>query len=232
MSQQEPMNLSLPDLPGIGEGWELLLPAAERARRCNGDNAVKCEQKREAIIAACVHLGTRRVAQAFNVSREVVRALRAEAVRTGKLDQLKEETGRRALAASDRILDRIEDEVDQLPRASLPLAYAILQDKGLLLTGQPTSRVEHQVAVTHDDLNAWIQSLPAATPVSSGEIAGQKAAPVGAASVARAGAGGAPEVGCLVVAGDTPSLAFCPTPEGAQANRAEAGQIEPKKGAS
>lgn len=220
MSDPTALSLPLPDLPGVGVGWELLLPAHERARRCTGSSAVQCEERRDAIIAACVHLGTRRVAEAFGVSREVVRALRAEAVRSGKLDQLKEETGRRALAASDRVLDRIEDEVDQLPRASLAITYAILQDKGLLLTGQPTARVEHTVAVTHDDLNAWIESLPAATPVYPGDPRAEKGAALEAGQ------------GALRVASDGPSLDSCPVSTEPGTSRAEAGRIELKKGAA
>jgi hypothetical protein len=220
--------LQLPNLPGVGEGWELLLPAAERARRCTGSSAVQCEERREAIIGACVSLGTRRVAEAFGVSREVVRALRAEAIRDGKLDHLKEEMGRRALGAADVVLDRIVDEVDDLPRASLAITYGILKDKGLLLTGQPTSRVEHTVAVTHGDLNAMIDSLPVATPVSSGDGGGQKGL----------GLGSAVEVhGELVQAGpdqacDSPSPVSCPSPDGQRGTWADCGQIEPKKGAA
>lgn len=214
-------SLSLPDLPGIGEGWELMLPAPERARRCTGATAAKLEEKREAIIAACATLGTRRVAETFKVSREVVRALRAEAIRSGKLDQVKEETGRRALAAADRVMDRIEDEVDQLPRASLALTYAILQDKGLLLTGQPTARVEHTVGATHEDINSLIESLPSANPVSAGDVGGQKAPAL--------------EVDAELVASvpsDTATLVSYPSSEGARGERAEVGQNQPKKEAA
>lgn len=221
MSDAPQTTLSLPDLPGIGVGWELLLPARERARRCTGTTAAKLEEKREGIVAACAVVGTRRAAEAFGVSREVVRALRSEAIRSGKLDQIKEETGRRALAAADRVMDRIEDEVDQLPRAGLALTYAILQDKGLLLTGQPTARIEHTVGTTHEDINSLIESLPSANPVCGGETFGQKA---GALEV----------VGELVpsASSDTASLDSCPSSEESGAERAEDGQIEPKKEAA
>lgn len=219
MSDAAQSSLPLPDLPGIGEGWELMLPAAERARRCTGTTAVQLERKRTAILELlAIGLGTRRVADAFSVSREVVRALRAEAIREGKLDQIKEEAGRRALAAADRVLDRIEDEVDQLPRASLAITYGILKDKGLLLTGQPTARVEHTVATTHEDLNSLIESLPSANPVPAGETSGQKAPAI--------------EVDAELVPSlpsDTATLDSCPSSEGARAARAEDGQTGPKK---
>ena len=183
-------SLALPDLPGIGDGWELCLPAPERARRCTAEQAVASEERREAIVAACVHLGTRRVAEAFNVSREVVRVLRAEAVRTGKLDHLKEEMGRRALAVSDRVLDRIEDEVDRLPVQSLAITYGILKDKGLLLTGQPTSRVEHVKGLSHADLNDMIDALPvAAQPVYEGDPSTQKGGHLLGPAAAQVGVG-------------------------------------------
>jgi hypothetical protein len=216
MSLAQQAALPLPDMPGVGTGWELLLPAAERARRATGTTAVKSEERREAIIAACVHLGTRRVAEAFGVSREVVRALRAEAVRDGKLDHLKEEMGRRALGAADKVLDRIEDEIDQLPRASLAITYGILKDKGLLLTGQPTQRIEHTAGPNHAELNDWIESLPRAVPVPAGDPSDEKAAVPELAP--------APNLGDSGQASDSQSLAFCPSPQVARPDGSEAGQ--------
>lgn len=178
--------LSFPDMPELGQGWEMLLPAAERSRRCTGSSAVLLEEKRVAIVQACVHLGTRRVAQAFDVSREVVRALRAEAIRTGELDQFKEEEGRRTFAVADRLLDRLEDEVDLLPRASLPIAYGILLDKGMSLTGAPVAVFRHDVVHTVADVASYIASLPAAQPVSEQETNGQKDRPAAAAGSALA----------------------------------------------
>lgn len=187
-----------------------------------------CEEKREAIIGACVNLGTRRVAEAFGVSREVVRALRSEAIRDGKLDHLKEEMGRRALGAADVVLDRIVDEVDSLPRASLAITYGILKDKGLLLTGQPTSRVEHTVATTHDDINAWVESLPSANPVSSGENGEQKGGSVEVTGeLVQVLAGSS-----LGMTSDTPSPALCPTEGQAVYDRAKGGHNDAKKATS
>ena len=218
MSQQS--TIPLPDLPGIGPGWELLGMDAERSRRCTGTTAAADAGRREAILSACIHVGTRRAAQAYGVSREVVRALKLEAVRSGKLDQMKEEAGRRALGAADLILDRIIDEVDDLPRAQLPIAYGILKDKGLLLTGQPTARIEHTVTVDHATLNDLIESLPAAQPVPAGDPAPQKALELEAVTVdldtaaARA----------LSPAGDRQSPVSCPSSEGAAAGGANSGQ--------
>jgi hypothetical protein len=216
MSLVQQHALPLPDMPGVGPGWELILPAAERARRATGSTAVKTEELREAIIAACVHLGTRRVAEAFGVSREVVRALRSEAIRDGKLDQLKEEMGRRALGAADKVLDRIEDEIDQLPRNSLAITYGILKDKGLLLTGQPTQRVEHTTGPNHADLNDWIESLPRAVPVPAGDPRGQKGPLIELAPASVLGDSGR--------SSDSQSLAFCPSPQVARPDGSEAGQ--------
>lgn len=230
MSDSQQAALPFPDLPGIGEGWELLLPSEERTRRCTGSTAVKLEEQRQAIMRACVNLGTRRVAEAFGVSREVVRALRAEAIRSGKLDQLSEEFGRRALGAADRILDRIEDEVDQLPRASLALTYGILVDKGQLLAGRPTARVEHVASVDHADINALIESLPAAQPVVEGDARAHKAGDV----VLEIGGGVADEVGLgdgvACRASDSPSPAFFPCSEEIDEERADDGRIDGQKG--
>lgn len=207
----------------------MLLPAAERARRCTGETAVKEEAKREAIMTACTYLGTRRVAEAFGVSREVVRALRAEAIRTGKLDQIKEQAGRRALGAADAILDRLIDEVDDLPKSSLALTYGILQDKGLLLTGQPTQRIEHTVGPKHDDLNSWIELLASANPVTEGEDRGHKASGlevVGELVEVGSGSGQTPDK----PTSDSQSAVFCPSHLATQAERAELGQNQPQNG--
>jgi len=222
-------SLSLPDMPGIGPGWEMLLPHEERVRRCTGGTAAAGEERREAIMRACVHLGTRRVAEAFGVSREVVRALRAEAIRTGKLDHLKEEMGRRALSAADKVLDRIEDEVDELPRSSLALTYGILKDKALLLTGQPTQRIEHTVGASHADLNAWLESLPVVSPVNPGVPAGHK----GAGLELAAAAGAVIEVAAepaLSASSDTASPVSMPTSEESLRNEAEGGHRSSQKG--
>lgn len=225
MSTPQQSTIDLPDLPGIGKGWELLLSEAERARRCTGSTAAAAPELREQIVHACATLGTRRVADAFGVSREVVRALRSEAIRTGKLDQVKEAAGRRALAAADAILDRISDEIDELPKSALALTYGILQDKGMLLTGQPTARIEHTVGSSHAELNDWIESLPAANPVSAGDPSGQKAA----ALELHVPAESAQVLDGSDRARDSQSLVFRPTTSEPSASRAEGGQNQTKK---
>jgi hypothetical protein len=168
--------ISFPDLPGLGVGWELLLPHAEAVRRCTGAVAAGFEEKRRQVVRACVHLGTRRVAEAFGVSREVVRALRSAAIESGELDQFKEEEARQCFSTADRLLDRLKDEVDNLPLASVPVAYGILTDKALLLSGAPTAihRLEHVVTV--EDAAELIAALPVvAEPVWAGKEEGQKA---------------------------------------------------------
>jgi len=158
-------SLALPDLPGMGNGWELLLPQPEVSRRCTADVAVKVAEQREAVKRACVHLGTRRVAEAFGISREVVRALRKEAIVNGELDQFKEEEGRRCHAVADRLLDRLEDEVDKVPVGSLALNIGILMDKAQLLTGAPTARIQHDHTLGVAEVSDYIDSLPSVTPV-------------------------------------------------------------------
>lgn len=167
--------LELPDLPGMGHGWELLLGQQEISRRCTADVAVKIAEQRVAIVKACVHLGTRRVAEAFGVSREVVRAVRSAAIRSGELDQFKEEEGRRLYAVADRLVDRLEDEVDKLPPGSLALNIGILMDKAQLLTGAPTQRVQHNHAAGVADIADYIASLPSVTPVHAEDLSRQKA---------------------------------------------------------
>jgi hypothetical protein len=240
MSSAAQATLELPDLPGIGHGWELLLPRAELARRCTADVAVRCEEQRIEILKACVRLGTRSVAEAFGISREVVRRLRADAIRSGELDHFKEELGRRFLAAADQLVDRIEDEPDKIPVASLPLSAAILVDKGLLLTGAPTARiqVDHRLSVA--GIADYIDSLPSVEPVEVGENSAQKAleaAPGDApgADIPRGMLGDAQLVQDPALAaaaardGDSQSLVSAQVPEVSPADGAKDGQIEPKR---
>jgi hypothetical protein len=56
--------------------------------------------------------------------------------------------------------ERLIDEVDKIPLQSLPVAMGIAVDKGELLAGQATSRIEHVNVPSHTEFNKLIELLP------------------------------------------------------------------------
>lgn len=175
---------------GVGE--ELLRLDADRAsNRCTASCLSARTELRAAILHALAEgLGTRRVSQAYGVSREVVRALRRQALNSGELDHAKEELARDALDLARRTIDRIADEIDEMPRSSLPIVAGVMIDKAQLLSGGPTSRVETRRGESVADVEAYLAALPAAEPVGEGGETGQK----GGAAAAGLGLGGALEI--------------------------------------
>lgn len=205
------------------EGWELLRLADDRqANRCTAACLDARQELRAVILGALAEgQGTRTVAAAFGVSREVVRALRRQALESGELDQHKQRLGLDALSLAKECVDRIRDEIDEMPRASLPIIAGVMVDKAQILTGGATSRIERVDAPSHADLNAWIDSLPRAEPVPSRESTAQK----GGADIG----GQVLELPAGELAGDIPSPVLCPSTEGEQVERAEDGQEGPQR---
>lgn len=205
-------------------GMELLtIEADARAGRCTGARLSAREGLRDGILSALAEgaVGSRRIARIFGVSREAVRALRMRAIQSGDLDQVKQQLGRSYIALADAARERIVDEIDEMPRQSLPIIMGIATDKGQLLTGGVTARVERLDGLTAESVNALIDALPieaVCTPVEPAGAAPQKGLDVGGSAVA------------LSRAGQSESLAFRPSSEGADASRAEGGRIEGKKG--
>jgi len=209
-------------------GMELLqVDADARAGRCTGARLAARSEMRDGILAALAEgaVGTRRIAAMFGVSREAVRALRARAVQTGDLDQIKQRLGRSFLALAEAASDRMLDEIDEMPRASLPIVGGVATDKGQLLTGGVTARVERLDGLTAESVNALIDALPVevvALPVEPSGADPQKAA--GALEVVGLGLESSQ-------AGQSESPAFRSTHDGPAVGRAGVGQIEGKKGA-
>lgn len=205
-------------------GMELLsIEADARAGRCTGARLSAREGLRDGILAALAEgaVGSRRIARIFGVSREAVRALRMRAIQSGELDQIKQQLGRSYIALADAARERIVDEIDEMPRQSLPIIMGIATDKGQLLTGGVTARVERLAGLTAESVNALIEALPievSSRPVEPGAATAQKGVDVGGSAVALSGAS------------QSESLAFRPSSEGAPESRAEGGRIEGKKG--
>ena len=163
------------------EGDELLsIENDRRANRCTARCLDARADLRAAVLGAVAEgQGSRRVSAAFGVSREVVRALRRQALESGELDQHKQSIGLDALALAREAIDRCRDEIDEMPRASLPILAGVMTDKALLLTGGATVRIEHVSGPTHAGLNDMLASLgmievQATAPVDVRESSAQK----------------------------------------------------------
>lgn len=180
------------------EGDELLsIEGDRRSNRCTARCLDARADLRAAVLGAVAEgQGSRRVSAAFGVSREVVRALRRQALESGELDQHKQSIGLDALALAREAIDRCRDEIDEMPRASLAILAGVMTDKALLLTGGATVRIEHVSGPTHAGLNDMLASLGvievqtcAPAPVEGREISAQRGADLAAGGRIEAAAG-------------------------------------------
>ena len=211
------------------EGDELLSIESDRkASRCTARCLDARADLRAAVLGAIAEgQGSRRVAAAFGVSREVVRALRRQALETGELDRHKQSIGLDALALAREAIDRCRDEIDEMPRASLPILAGVMTDKALLLTGGATVRIEHVVGPTHAGLNDMLASLgagcievQASAPVEGRETSAQRPGDQAAGGRIEAAAGIE-----FAASGDSESPIIRPCHEGAEEARADGGRM-------
>jgi hypothetical protein len=176
-------SLGLPDLPGIESGWELLqLDAPDAPKRFTADQIAKNQEKLNAVVRALGEgLGVRQIARAFGISTNTV--LKVSQRFGAEVETQKQSLGRDFLDVARLAVERMRDEMDSMPRQSLPIIAGIGIERGQLLTGAPTARVEHNHALQVLSVADYIDSLPAASSV---EVAGN-AAPKEAARAALEG---------------------------------------------
>lgn len=132
-------------------------------------------------------MSRRCVAGRYGVSRNTVNAIREVMDARGELEPLKKEIALRLNRCVIYSLENLEAALasDEISAGQLPVAAAILLDKKAALDGTPTARIEHITTVrkaNHEELNAWLESLPSANPTSpsdsaSGDAAKQLPAP-------------------------------------------------------
>lgn len=212
-------------LAALGEeGYGLLSIESDRkANRCTAACLDARSELRKAILDSLAEsVGTRRIASAFGVSREVVRALNKQALETGELDRHKQRLGLDAMALASATIDRITDELDQMPRASLPIVAGVMIDKAQILTGGATQRIVHEHQI--HDINDLIDSLPSAEPVDADQTSTQKTVLgelTDSAIVVQLPACGQ--------SGDSRSLVSCPIAKATTEDGANNGQTAPKK---
>lgn len=230
MTPTEQTSLELPDLPGIGEGWPIVTVDEDaRAGRLTGDRLERIRALRTSMLEALAcGRGVKRVAEEFHVSPQVVRAIRQAAWVSGELTPLKERLGRDFLALADALRERVMENIDDVPLNMAVLASAQAADKGLLLTGAPTSRVHHDHTLTVASVTDYIEALPSATPVDAGERARQKD-PAAAVELGLDEPAGARPEGGREGARDSESLVSGASPSEESQSRADYGQDGPKK---
>lgn len=210
----------LPDLPGIEKGWEILTVDHDRATgRYTAAHIAGNAAKRDAVVRALGEgLSIAAVARAFGMSRNTVTVA---ARRFGvDIEQRKKEFGAVCLDVARMAIERIRDEMDDMPKASLPIIAGVLIDKAQLLSGAPTARVEHtNTAAGPNGFNAWLESVVevSAEPVAASGNLEQKGGALESGQVL--------EVGSKGMASDTPSPALSgsaigePTEEGSESGQ-------------
>jgi hypothetical protein len=215
------------------DGAELLTVDADKAsNRCTASSLAAREGLRASILSAVAEgFGTRRVSAAFGVSREVVRALKRQAIGSGELDHVRKELAAEYFALAHAAVDRMRDEIEEMPRASLPIVAGVSTDKGQVLSGGVTSRVERKEGVSVGDLAEWMKTAlqdssidVSAQPVTEGSGVAQKASPVVVALPALAAG-----VGQNAESVDNKSTVICPLTKGGSSMQAEGGRNKGQK---
>jgi hypothetical protein len=127
---------------------------------CTGEGRARIRKLREQILElTAAGVGVKRIASALDVSPQAVRAVRASAWERGELDPMKERLGRQYLAAADLLRAEALERIEDIPPQVLLLASAQAADKGQLLTGGATARIE-RASQAPADLHALIDALP------------------------------------------------------------------------
>lgn len=166
-------------LPGdVGEIAELNAPEDSPAfSGCTGEHRARIRRLREQILElSLVGVGVKRVARALSVSPQAVRAVRASAWQRGELDPMKQRLGREYLATADLLRAEALERIDEIPAQVLLLASAQAADKGQLLTGGATARIERGVQAPAD-LHSLIDALPVAAIEVGGPVEPDAEAP-------------------------------------------------------
>ena len=127
---------------------------------CTGDHVIRIRKLRETILELTIAgVGVKALARKLDISPQTVRAVRASEWARGQLDPLKQRLGREYLATADLLRAEAIERIDEIPAHVLLLSSAQAADKGQLLTGGATTRVE-RVLPAAADLHDLIDALP------------------------------------------------------------------------
>lgn len=99
------------------------------------------------------------VAQQVGVSKAMCLCIRTDLENAGefKFGSWKKQTAKTISEIVTKGLDRLNNGgIEEMPIGQVPLAMAIMIDKGLVLQDAPTQVVEHRLKVTHEDINKML----------------------------------------------------------------------------
>lgn len=151
-----------PGLEGLAEGWEPGRYARPSGKILSTDEE-RCERVVELVLRG---ESDRRIAKVLGIGRNSIRAVIRVLEARGKLEPLKERMIRECRDVSMLSLQRMKEalEDDTVPAAALPIYAGVSIDKGELLAGGVTQRVEaRQVIDVAGSLEA-LKGLVAAAP--------------------------------------------------------------------
>lgn len=233
------------DLPTIEAGWEIV--TAEDDRKAGKFTAAFIEKnlaKRDAVIEALAQgMSIRRIAAAYEISVNTV--LTVKRIHGAKIETEKQRLGLDCFDVARMAVERMRDEMQEMPRAGLAIVAGIMAEKGLLLTGAPTARIEHTHGPTVRSVADYIESLPAVVEVAAervyegetnaqkGEIGPGAPVPIMALEATASGSGALPGTALVAaekgLAVDSQSVVFDVPTEVIAKNGQETGPILPKK---
>lgn len=171
-------------LPTIELGWEILTVEDDRkAGKFTAELLDKNEGKRNAVVEALAQgMAIRSIAKAYEISVNTV--LTAKRRFGAQIETEKQRLGRDCFDVARMAVERMRDEIEFMPRQSLPIIAGIMSEKGLLLTGAPTARIEHIGGPSVASVADYIASLPSAVPVDTLGNSAQKGSVVNVPSLA------------------------------------------------
>lgn len=123
--------------------------------------AVPKEVKEQVLAALRSGTGMVAVAQEFGLSTHTVSAIRDRAEEVDpsfNLTAWKRSTAATLSRFVSKGATKLEEQVEQIPLANLPIAIAIAIDKIQALHDQPQTVVEHRLRVDHQSLNSMFQA--------------------------------------------------------------------------
>ena len=87
--------------------------------------------------------------------KTTVNRIKNELMTAGDLKDWRKRTAGKAAALAERMIDKMDAELDSIKPASLPIAAAVLIDKTAMLSDQPAHIVEHRHTIG-ENLAGWL----------------------------------------------------------------------------
>jgi hypothetical protein len=161
--------IALPDLPGVTAGWEILMLDERKVSGKYTADVLARDEERRNVVIECLAQGMplRQISKAFDLSINVV--LEAKRRWASEIETEKQRLGVKCMDVGRMAVERIAEEMGEMPRASLPIIAGIMIDKGQLLMGAPTARIERIDTRGVAELADYIASLPSVSPVAAEE---------------------------------------------------------------